>query len=366
MSCSPILSPVTIRCKQALDWFRGWPDEHASERHILFICKPCIKAVDFLVQLIDLFPQAPSSVIWHVYVEKCILSYDSYRQLMDRLSAVKNVILSVWPTIESVTGEMASLSRLPPIDMMISLGGDGTVLHAAWQFQGKPVPPLLPVYVYGTLGFLTAFDMPACHDFVQFLLQPSLHSLSCPLCCHQRMRLRCCIVRNEKNVETETFHVLNEVVIDRGPSPYMTQLHVFGDDRLLTTSHSDGLIIATPTGSTAYSMSAGGSIVDPAIPAILLTPICPHTLSFRPIHVRDSMVIKIVIPKETSCAAWASFDGRHRVELVAGDCIVVSVSNYPVPTLCNSDQTQEWFSSLSRCLGWNERGRGYYTPFSSS
>src|SRR5437879_3517590 len=92
-------------------------------------------------------------------------------------------------------------------------------------------------------------------------------------------------------------------------------LFSLGDDQHLTTVQADGLVISTPTGSTAYSVSAGGSLVHPEISALLMTPICPHTLSFRPMLLPDSMELKIYVPFNSRSTAWASFDGRNRVEL---------------------------------------------------
>lgn len=113
----------------------------------------------------------------------------------------------------------------------------------------------------------------------------------------------------------ESFEVLNDLVVDRGPSPYVSQLELFGDEHHMTTVQADGLTVSTPTGSTAYSLSAGGSLVHPEIPAILITPICPHTLSFRPMLLPDSMELRICVPYNSRSTAWASFDGRGRVEL---------------------------------------------------
>jgi NAD+ kinase len=113
----------------------------------------------------------------------------------------------------------------------------------------------------------------------------------------------------------EQFEVLNDLVVDRGPSPYVSLLEIFGDEHHLTTVQADGLTVSTPTGSTAYSLSAGGSLVHPQIPAILLTPICPHTLSFRPMLLPDGMELRICVPYNSRSTAWASFDGRGRVEL---------------------------------------------------
>ncbi|KAJ2782775.1 hypothetical protein H4R18_002092 [Coemansia javaensis] len=162
-----------------------------------------------------------------------------------------------------------------------------------------------------------------------------------------------------------TFQVMNEVVVDRGPSPYLSQIELYGDGSHLTTVEADGLCLATPTGSTAYSLAAGGSLVHPEIPAILVTPICPHTLSFRPMLLPDSMVLRVVLPPDSRNTAWASFDGRHRIELRRGDHIQITASKYPLPTVCASQsQTQDWMASLSRCLNWNERKR--QKKFSSS
>ncbi|CBQ67962.1 related to UTR1 (associated with ferric reductase activity) [Sporisorium reilianum SRZ2] len=155
----------------------------------------------------------------------------------------------------------------------------------------------------------------------------------------------------------ETFEVLNDLVVDRGPSPYVSLLEVFGDEHHMTTAQADGLCISTPTGSTAYSLSAGGSLVHPEIPAILITPICPHTLSFRPMLLPDSMELRIAVPYNSRSTAWASFDGRGRVELKQGDHIKVTASRYPFPTVCAENQSTDWFSSISRTLKWNERQR---------
>ncbi|SNX81883.1 related to UTR1 (associated with ferric reductase activity) [Melanopsichium pennsylvanicum] len=155
----------------------------------------------------------------------------------------------------------------------------------------------------------------------------------------------------------ETFEVLNDLVVDRGPSPYVSLLEVFGDEHHMTTAQADGLCISTPTGSTAYSLSAGGSLVHPEIPAILISPICPHTLSFRPMLLPDSMELRIAVPYNSRSTAWASFDGRGRVELKQGDHIKVTASRYPFPTVCAENQSTDWFSSISRTLKWNERQR---------
>ncbi|KAI8825003.1 ATP-NAD kinase-like domain-containing protein [Fimicolochytrium jonesii] len=163
--------------------------------------------------------------------------------------------------------------------------------------------------------------------------------------------------RGHKPVPVETFQILNDLVVDRGPSAYMSQLELFVDDKHLTTVQADGLVLSTPTGSTAYSLSAGGSLVHPEVPSVLVTPICPHTLSFRPMLLPDTTEIRIQVPADSRNSAWCSFDGRHRIELKKGDFVTVNMSRWPMPTICDADQGVDWFESLKRCLHWNERTR---------
>jgi NAD+ kinase len=157
----------------------------------------------------------------------------------------------------------------------------------------------------------------------------------------------------EAKIEGETHEVLNELVIDRGPSSYISSLDLYANDSLLTRISADGIILSTPTGSTAYSLSAGGSLVHPDIPAILLTPICPHTLSFRPMLLNDDMALKVAIPSTGRGTAFVSFDGKGRIELGRGDEVVVRASQYPFPSVMG--KPLEWFDSISRTLRWNTR-----------
>ena len=239
-------------------------------------------------------------------------------------------------------------------DLVLTLGGDGTVLFTSWLFQ-RIVPPILS-FSLGSLGFLTNFE------FAQY--RPALDKIMCEtgMRVNLRMRFTCTVYRYQKNaaqgspqhIEAEQFEVLNELVIDRGPSPYVSNLELYGDNNLLTVVQADGCIFSTPTGSTAYSLSAGGSLVHPDIPAILLTPICPHTLSFRPMLLNDSMLLRIAVPLKSRATAHCAFDGKGRVELRQGDHVTIAASQYPFPTVLS--QPTEWFDSISRTLRWNSRG----------
>uniref|UniRef100_A0A8H7XL30 ATP-NAD kinase n=1 Tax=Psilocybe cubensis TaxID=181762 RepID=A0A8H7XL30_PSICU len=287
-------------------------------------------------------------------------------------------------------------------DFVVTLGGDGTVLYTSWLFQ-RVVPPVLP-FALGSLGFLTNFDFAHHPEVMNSVIDGGIRA-------NLRMRFTCTVFRSVPIEEgrkalkkgetgeimtkdmangcwealegrwnggfmgdekcksrdeeipcvtarpTEEFQVLNDLVVDRGPSPYVSQLELFCDNHHMTTVQADGLTIATPTGSTAYSLSAGGSLVHPEIPAILITPICPHTLSFRPMLLPDSVELRISVPYNSRSTAWASFDGRGRIELKQGDHVKVMASKYPFPTVCADTQSTDWFHAISRTLKWNERER---------
>ncbi|ODQ68016.1 ATP-NAD kinase, partial [Nadsonia fulvescens var. elongata DSM 6958] len=228
-------------------------------------------------------------------------------------------------------------------DLVITLGGDGTVLYASGLFQGT-VPPVIP-FSLGSLGFLTNFPF---EKYKLHLKRVFEHGINVNL----RMRFTCTVYQAD-GTRTVRQQVLNELVIDRGPSPFISMLELYGDSHLLTIVQADGLILSTPTGSTAYSLSAGGSLVHPEIPAISVTPICPHTLSFRPMLLPDSMSLKVVVPKHSRAMAWVSFDGRNRVQLKSGDYVTVTASQYPFPTVVR--KKTDYFDSVSRSLHWNVR-----------
>jgi NAD kinase len=236
-----------------------------------------------------------------------------------------------------------------PIDLVICLGGDGLVLHACASLFPKAAPPLMPFHL-GSLGFLTPFpfnNFPSC---VREVMRGSDVTVTL------RMRLDCAIYKDgdgQRPLIQKT--VLNEVVVDRGPAPFLSNLECYCDDFPVTRIQADGVILATPTGSTAYSLSSNGSMVHPSVPAILLTPICPHSLSFRPVIFPDYVTLKIRVSRHARGSAWVSFDGRARTELQRGDYLRVQISPWPLATLNYNDQTQDWFRSVSRCLRWNER-----------
>ena len=241
-------------------------------------------------------------------------------------------------------------SQPEKFDLVLTLGGDGTVLFTSWLFQ-RIVPPILS-FSLGSLGFLTNFKYDEFKESLSKIMGDEGMRVNL------RMRFTCTVYRNgtEENDmdEAEQYEVLNELVIDRGPSSYISNLELYGDNELLTVVQADGCIFSTPTGSTAYSLSAGGSLVHPDIPAILLTPICPHTLSFRPMILSDTLLLRVSIPRNSRASAYCSFDGKGRVELRPGDHVTIAASQYPFPTVVKTGN--DWFESVSRTLQWNTRG----------
>lgn len=301
-------------------------------------------------QVMLVWNRKPSSVLLLVKKDPSLMGYvleaANYLSNVEHLKVivepqVQNQALANGVYLETFTSPESLADR---VDFVVCLGGDGLILHVSTLFE-RAVPPVIS-FNLGSLGFLTPFkfgDFKA--EIAQVLRGKCLLSL--------RMRLSCGIIR-ERRVEKE-FQVLNEVVVDRGASPYLSNLDCFCDDKYITTVQADGIIMSTPTGSTAYSMSAGGSMVHPSVPAILFTPICPHSLSFRPIVFPDAAKLRIDIAEDARSHAWASFDGKFRQQLRRGDGLLVQMNLYPVPTVNKTDHTGDWFQSLDRAFNFNSR-----------
>ena len=288
-----------------------------------------------------------------------------YKYLLDVYKIETYVEPSVYAELHSCYPELKSYDESSNshgsvheyIDFVISIGGDGTILWLGRIFNG-PIPPVIS-FAMGSLGFLTPFSPNNYQESLsKFILHGGFISM--------RSRISARIIRNNektdkykaKNTTMEAiqFQALNEAVIDRGPSSVLSNLLCYYNDKLLTRVQADGLIVATPTGSTAYSLSAGGAIVHPAVPSMLLTPICPHTLSFRPVILPDSATLKIKVPTNSRASAWVAFDGRDRCELRLGDELELWISPYPLPAVTKLGERGDWLASLTGGLQWNVRG----------
>ncbi|CBI16350.3 NAD(H) kinase 1 isoform X2 [Vitis vinifera] len=235
------------------------------------------------------------------------------------------------------------------VDLVVTLGGDGTVLWAASLFKG-PVPPVVP-FSLGSLGFMTPFHSEQYRECLDSILRG-------PFSITLRHRLQCHVIRDAAKSEYESegpILVLNEVTIDRGISSFLTNLECYSDGSFVTCVQGDGLILSTTSGSTAYSLAAGGSMVHPQVPGILFTPICPHSLSFRPLILPEHVTLRVQVPFNSRGHAWASFDGKDRRQLAPGDALVVSMAPCPVPTACQVDSTSDFLRSIHDGLHWNLR-----------
>uniref|UniRef100_A0A3Q3X364 NAD(+) kinase n=1 Tax=Mola mola TaxID=94237 RepID=A0A3Q3X364_MOLML len=257
------------------------------------------------------------------------------------------------------------------VDFIICLGGDGTLLYASSLFQ-ESVPPVMAFHL-GSLGFLTPFKFETYQSQVTQIIEGNA-----AIVLRSRLKVRVIkenwekkarvgdqgIILTNGDIESSwkvmQYQLLNEVVVDRGPSSYLSNVDLFLDGHLITTVQGDGVIVSTPTGSTAYAVAAGASMIHPNVPAIMITPICPHSLSFRPIVVPAGVELKIMLSRDARNTAWVSFDGRKRQEICHGDSITITTSCFPVPSICFRDPVNDWFESLAQCLHWNVRKRQIY------
>src|SRR6202023_1455098 len=193
--------------------------------------------------------------------------------------------------------------------LLLVLGGDGTLLAAARVAAPLGIP-ILPINM-GSLGFLTSFKLEEMYSALE-------ETLAGRLPCSERVMLDVELKREGKIVERQT--VLNEAVINKGALARMIDLELLIDGEFVCRYRVDGLIVATPTGSTAYSLSAGGPIVHPSVESWVITPICPHTLSDRPIMVRDSSSVEIHLSKDTE-SVFLTLDGQTGIPMQASDTV---------------------------------------------
>lgn len=233
-------------------------------------------------------------------------------------------------------------SRLPEMcDIIVAIGGDGTLLSAA-RVVGTSGVPILAVNL-GSLGFITDITLEEIHAVMDSVIEGEFEY-------DERMMLVCHIHRLGERVANYT--VLNDVVINKGALAKIIDIRAYVDDLYLTTFKSDGLIISTPTGSTAYSMSAGGPIVYPRMKCILVTPICSHTLTNRPLVIPDTMVVKAELTsRETD--VLLTLDGQVGFGIGGDDIIEVKKSESPLKLI--KSPFKDFFEVLRTKLKWGER-----------
>ena len=230
------------------------------------------------------------------------------------------------------------------VDMVVVLGGDGTLLGMADCIGEAGLSlPILGVN-FGSLGFLTEVTLPE--------LYPSLEAaVTGRAGLEERLMLRATTTR--RGAPYVTHLALNDVVVTKTARSRMIELSISVGEEFLTRVKGDGLIVATPTGSTAYNLSAGGPIVEPSVNALLITPIAPHTLSNRPIVIPSSSLVRVQPHMEDRDEAFVTFDGQSGYELQAGD--EISVSQAAAPLRLIRPSTRSYFEVLREKLKWGER-----------
>jgi NAD+ kinase len=250
---------------------------------------------------------------------------------------------------EEPVGRALGLAWAPPAeladaDLCVVLGGDGTLLHASYVLDAKPVP-VLGVNL-GSLGFLTEVPRPEVHSMLErvlagdFVVEP-------------RMKLRVHLHRGlDPARKIHDAEVLNDAVINKGALARVADIEARIDGLPVTTYKSDGIIVSTPTGSTGYSLSANGPILYPTMNAVILTPICPHMLTQRPIVVPDDREIELRLMSE-SAEMYLTLDGQTGLPLQPGDRVQIKQSKHKLMLVKNP--ALDFFSVLRAKLRWGER-----------
>jgi NAD+ kinase len=251
----------------------------------------------------------------------------------------KDVILD--PKAAALIGKSASRYQgriADKADMVIVLGGDGTMLNAARLVEERSVP-ILGINM-GGLGFLTEVGGEDLYKTLERVFAKE-YTLE------ERLMLRTHLDRRGKRIVQAT--VLNDVVVTKGELSRMIAMTIAIDGQFVTSLRGDGLILSTPTGSTAYSMSAGGPIVTPSVNALVITPICPHTLTHRPLLVPSTATLAITLTSHDK-GAMATFDGQVGVAMTEGDTVAITPSRHKTKLIRLPERT--YYDVLRRKLKW--------------
>jgi len=266
------------------------------------------------------------------------------RELGARLGALLAVkgVASVTPPGSSVPGVAEAEDPLwvEGVDLIVVLGGDGTLLHAA-RLVGDREIPILGINL-GSLGFMT--DVP-----VERALEAVDHALSGRCTLERRTRLSARVVRDGATVLDD--RALNDVVIAKNALARVADIGAAVDGAYLTTFKADGVIVSTPTGSSAYGLAAGGPLLHPSVAAFVLTPICPHMLTQRPIVLPDDC--SIVFELMSDGEMFVTLDGRTGLALERGDQVLVERAK-AATVFVRADEAG-YFEVLRRKLRWGER-----------
>jgi len=264
---------------------------------------------------------------------------------------------SIEPVFETATAALAASSRLSvspkvfdkhslvsAVDLVVVLGGDGTLLSMADCIGAADVDvPILGVN-FGRLGFLTEVTLPELYPALEAALAGRARV-------EERLMLRSTTIRRGSALPDNV--TLNDVVVTKAAQSRMIELEVSVGDEFVTRVKADGLIVATPTGSTAYNLAAGGPIVQPGMNALVLTPIAPHMLTNRPIVIPSLSPVRVLPVMGERDKVYVTFDGQDGYELEAGDEVRICCAPRRLKLLHSSSRS--YFEVLREKLKWNER-----------
>ena len=243
-------------------------------------------------------------------------------------------------TLPGATLETATIEQLGQrCDLVIVVGGDGTLLHAARSLAAHGIP-LVGINL-GRLGFLTDISPNDMLQRLEEILNGQYHE-------EKRFLLRAMIERNGKIIQES--NAFNDVVIHKWNSVRMIEFETYVNGLLVNSQRSDGLIVSTPTGSTAYALSGGGPILHPALNAIVLVPVCPHTLSNRPLVIDGDSVIELIVNQSDLPHVRITMDGQTNFGIEEGDIVRIVKKEKPVRLFHPKDH--DHFQILRAKLRW--------------
>ncbi|MCX7943007.1 MAG: NAD(+)/NADH kinase [Deltaproteobacteria bacterium] len=228
------------------------------------------------------------------------------------------------------------------IDFLIVAGGDGTFLRSL-DFLASKEKPVVGINLSGSLGFITEITLEELRETLNDIVNESYKYI-------YKSRLRCAVVRDEKTLVCTD--VLNEAAIIRNSLTPIVNFDIWVDNLYLSKIKADGIIVATPTGSTAYNMAVNGPILHPETDAIIINAVSPHMLSFRPIIMPANVRVKVKISKAIG-PLYASFDGQRGFELMSMDEVRIEKSGFPVKVV--QSKRRDFFDIIRTKLKWGEK-----------
>ncbi|MFK8029415.1 MAG: NAD(+) kinase [Gammaproteobacteria bacterium] len=283
-----------------------------------------------------------------------LIARDHDPQVRETVSTLTTLLLSlgreVWVADNTNYVDLEGVKASPEhelsehCELVISVGGDGTMLQAAHLIRSATLP-LLGIN-RGRRGFLA--------DIRPHELEASITRILSGDYLRESRMLLTATLRNGEHIK-QRLHALNDIVVQRGAMGQMLDFEVRVDDAYVTTHRGDGLIITTPTGSTAYSLSCGGPIMQPGLNAVAMVPICPHTLSDRPVVIPGSSHIEVSVKHRFDADAFVTVDGRMSDEIEVGDTLVVTQAIDRITLLHPNDY--DYFEVLRSKLNWGQYGQ---------